>query len=191
MFTIEYNNFKLELEFLGSVLSMKSQYKYRFWDLEFRTEPIFSGGDFHDSPLNEIESFQTAAALLGFLAVTFDDVESEFFANYNEVQQEWLSNWTERIEELKLLKQDIEQWGDLAQELYDLSNDDDDNFDKLLVILVCTPGNEYKLYTDKFEPYPIDLTTEANKHSSTYIAESATETECLSIIFNLYQNLED
>lgn len=185
MLTIERNNFKLELQFLGIATSSKPRYEYRFWDFEFRTEPLFRGADFEGSPCYEIESFETAAALLGFFALTLDDAEPEIFAHYNDVQNEWLSNWTERIEELKLLEYDIERWGDFAQELYNLSNDENSSFNKLPIALNHIAG-KYKLYAGDLDKD--DLVGDC---SFTHITEGMSESECLATILNLYDDLED
>lgn len=189
MLTIERNNFKLELEFLGIATSSKPRYRYRFWDLEFRNEPLFEGSDFEGSPCYEIESFETAAALLGFFALTLDDAEPGIFAKYNDVQTEWLNNWVERIEELKLLEWDLDEWGEFAQEIYNLSNDEnidwDNESDRKMPILLERNEGKYNLYARE------TFRKNSSDRILTYITEGMSESECLSTILNLYQDLED
>ena len=47
----------------------KSILAYEFYDHEEGDEPLFTGADFHCSPLHAIDSDETLAALLGFLSL--------------------------------------------------------------------------------------------------------------------------
>lgn len=61
----------------------KSVLGYRFAD---RDGVIFTGDDFHCSPMHAIDSHETAMALLGFLTLRPGDTDPEYFDSYTDRQ---------------------------------------------------------------------------------------------------------
>ena len=53
---------------------------------------IFSGCEFHCSPLHAIDSLQTAFSILSFIILRPGDTDKEYFAEYNEEQMAWANS---------------------------------------------------------------------------------------------------
>lgn len=89
----------LDLPALGPV----NRLGYRF---RFHGKTIFEGQDFGPSPLHPIDSDESVAALLHFLALRPGDVEEEYFETYTEGQMNFA---IDHGEELAILALELEE----------------------------------------------------------------------------------
>jgi hypothetical protein len=79
---------------------------YELYDQEMGDEPLFTGADFHCSPLHAIDSDETLATLLGFLSLRPGDTDSEYFEHYSQRQRDWCE---QRAEDLSWIVWELEQ----------------------------------------------------------------------------------
>jgi hypothetical protein len=77
---------------------------YKFWDGD---RLIFKGADFCGSPLHADDSWETVAALLGFLSMRPGDTDREYFDDYRPHQLEWCQSG--RAELLGVLASDMRE----------------------------------------------------------------------------------
>jgi|SoiMethySBSTD1v2_1073268.scaffolds.fasta_scaffold4385316_1 hypothetical protein len=86
---------------------------YTFSDLGWTTEGrrLFVGGGYRPSPLHAVDSQESIAGLLGFLALREGDTDSEYFEGYDERQLAWRDS--ERPEVLQLLVYEMEGGSDV------------------------------------------------------------------------------
>ena len=81
----------------------KSILGYKFF---CNKELIFSGNDFHNSPLHAIDSDSAIYGLLGFLSCKPGDTDQEYFDDYTERQLQFANSFD--CEELQLMVYDFE-----------------------------------------------------------------------------------
>lgn len=84
--TETYYGYRLELYDHNRCLGGKWLLGYEFF---FQNKLIFEGADFHCSPLHAVDSDETVAALLSFLALRPGDTDKEYFDSYTPAQLEF------------------------------------------------------------------------------------------------------
>jgi hypothetical protein len=63
---------------------------------------IFTGEDFHCSPMHAIDGLETIEAILSFLTLKIGDTDREYFEDYAPEQLEWSSS--SRCDELQMIR---------------------------------------------------------------------------------------
>ncbi len=193
MISLEHNKFKIELEFIGCINGSRCSHRYRFWDLEFRREPLFEGSDFSTGASTDPESFEAVTDLLGFFSC--DRCDSEHVDKYTPLQLEWIDNWKERLEALKSWQLDLEETGWIAENLYVLSNDECDipiDWDEWQdpsepESEPCFPVR-LRLFEDKFHfasGHPDFDTDHRGVITAGYLTEGMSEGECWNLLMEL------
>lgn len=87
-------------------------FRLRLWDL-FRSDSdgkacvkyelsagpivIFSGDDFHCSPMHAIDSDACVESIMGFLTLRPGDTDADYFANYSELQKTFCAQHAEAL----------------------------------------------------------------------------------------------
>lgn len=193
MIALEIDNFKIELEFLG-VLQGKPVHRYRFWDYEFRSEPLFAGSDYQASPCYEPESLEAVADILGFFSVRRGDTDDAFFDKYTQTQLEWIDNWSERLDLLSSIESDLQELVKFAEKLYEISNDDSiiawDEWSEAEE--PCFPVR-LRFFEGKYFLYgghPDFDQDHRGEWSSGFITEDMTQQECAEEILQMKRELE-
>ena len=101
--TFEYKDIKVETFYNGTNKVPNKTY--------INNELIYEDNTFRPSPLYDIDSDEVMISLLGFLTLTKDDVEDDFFEDRENPK---LTNWAEtpNAEDIKLMINDFEMSDD-------------------------------------------------------------------------------
>jgi hypothetical protein len=62
-----------------------------------KTDVLFSGSDFHCSPMHAIDSDETVASIMTFLTLRPGDTDRDYFDGYTPMQLEYCSNHAETL----------------------------------------------------------------------------------------------
>ena len=99
--------FTLRLFDTGKTVNGKHQLAYVFSDGQHPDgQHLFVGHDYYPSPLHAIDSDESLAGLLSFIALGEGDTDRDYFDKYNERQLGWRDS--PRREELQLLVMELE-----------------------------------------------------------------------------------
>jgi hypothetical protein len=101
--TFEYEDIKVETFYNGTDKVPNKTY--------INSELVYEDETYRPSPLYDIDSDEVMIGLLGFLTLTKDDVEDEFFEDRGNSK---LTNWaeTQNAENIKLMINDFEMCDD-------------------------------------------------------------------------------
>lgn len=101
--TFEYQDIKVETFYNGTAKVPNKTY--------IKGELVYSDETFRPSPLYDIDDAEVTIALLGFLTLTKNDVEDEFFTDRG---NDILTKWAEGInsEDIKCMINDFEMCDD-------------------------------------------------------------------------------
>jgi hypothetical protein len=105
MNTYKFNDYTMTLKNTWKTDSY-GKYIVKYWFKDPNKKLLFSGSDFHASPMHKPESKESAIALLGFLTCKPGDTDNEYFKDYTEDQLNFANS--QECENLQYIVYDFE-----------------------------------------------------------------------------------